>query len=516
MDSDSSLLRNDFYDVLVRLTAPDFTESQVKPTLDAANAELAQLDTQIADLTFARNRQGRRVAAIHYAMSPLRMVPSEVLTQIFRATIDARMRKLTQRSNQNFKNILRLASVCSHWRQVVISDPRMWTLPLRVNLSKRSTSYAEMVGLMIQRSSPHGVQFFLVATQKKRISPSLFAAVMHCVERWERIKITFNILPLLQSCSSSPKILRFADICLPPSSKGPSSTFFANAAGLKNVKLPMQDLAELPMPLAQLTRLRLYRCRKASSLLRTLSQCHALQRLTLDTTGWKSAMQSSTVVVTLPRLLAFQLEVRQDNDDDEVLTRLFENCTFSALRELCIKAEIECSAPLGPAFPSFLSRCPKLLELEIAHTIDDSGALEAMLPHLPALRTLRICCCSDCTHLSFVERFIYRESESAHCAPCLTNVILDFSQAQYEGLDFGGEAVHSLVRARWWVDAERADFITPPRVARWKCIEVLTLQEELVIVSAGLDSVIRECRKQGLKVKFEYRVEEDEDSESEL
>nr|GAT57491.1 predicted protein [Mycena chlorophos] len=109
-----SLLRDDFYDLLARFTAPGL-ESQAQPMLHAAKADLAQIDAQIAELAAARNRQCRRVAAIQYAMSPLRMVPSEILTQIFRATIDADMRKLTQRSNANFKSILRLASVCSNW-----------------------------------------------------------------------------------------------------------------------------------------------------------------------------------------------------------------------------------------------------------------------------------------------------------------------------------------------------------------------------------------------------------------
>nr|GAT57490.1 predicted protein [Mycena chlorophos] len=401
----------------------------------------------------------------------------------------------------------------------------MWTLPLRVDVSKLSTSYAEMVGLMIQRSSPHGVQFFLVATKKKLLSSALLAAVMDCVERWDRIKIIVqvDIRPQLQSCSSSPKKLRFADVRLPPYFDARPIPFFANAALLKNVKLTAQDLAELPMPLAQLTRLRLYRCRRASSLLRTLSQCRALQHLTLDTTGWKPAMQSSTVAVTLPRLSAFQLEVRQDSDDEEVLTRLFENCEFPALEKLCIKAEQECITPLGPAFPPFVSRCTELLDLEIGHNICDSWALGAMLPHLPALRTLRVCCCTDCTdlELSFFERFTYPNSGSGpghvHCAPCLTTVVLEFSETQYLDADFREDAIRLLVRARWWTDADakRAEFDTPPGVARWECIEVLTpLLDDLdepVVLSAGLDSDIGECRKQGLKVKFEYQVEGDDE-----
>ncbi|KAF8187008.1 hypothetical protein K438DRAFT_1495810, partial [Mycena galopus ATCC 62051] len=79
-------------------------------------------------------------------ISPIHTLPVELLAEIFKLAIDG---------HTHIKDAFQISQVCSDWRQVAHSTPRLWTRRLRVDLrSDYSEVYAEGLRAWLARSTP--------------------------------------------------------------------------------------------------------------------------------------------------------------------------------------------------------------------------------------------------------------------------------------------------------------------------------------------------------------------------
>ncbi|KAJ7251150.1 hypothetical protein B0H12DRAFT_994479, partial [Mycena haematopus] len=74
------------------------------------------LESQINALVELRDRERACVAALRHLISPIHTLPVELLAQIFELAI----------RDYIPKDLFRISQVCSHWRQVSHSTPRLW------------------------------------------------------------------------------------------------------------------------------------------------------------------------------------------------------------------------------------------------------------------------------------------------------------------------------------------------------------------------------------------------------
>ncbi|KAF7296714.1 hypothetical protein HMN09_01080500 [Mycena chlorophos] len=499
---ETTLSVNDtFYDILTQYAAPGF-ERQARPLLAEAEATLARIESQIQALVVARDRQRARIAALKYAVSPIRMVPAELLTKIFRmASGDVQVPWYgAGQRNGHFKSVFRLASICAYWRQLVISDARMWTKPVSVNATNTAASYAEMVALLLKRSQPHPVDITLAASDtKKPVSAAVVKAVLACVDRWSTIDLGCNIIPFLENSLPAPKSLWSANIRLQSRPRNPISLLFRNAPRLWDLKLNINDLEKLPMPWNQLRVLALHHFQRSPLLLTSLAQCVALERLKLSAVGWTLDAHNpsgAAAPVSLSCLKKLDLDIHGDSEASTGtdFSPFFAHFTFPALKSLEVSLDYTAWIPgLGPAFAPFLGRCTSLESLEIRHSEMDSNELDAILLNIPSLTSLHLCCCFGCVEDRFFERLTYDPTNPRPAAPCLTHIDLEIVRD-----DFTEDAIRAMARSRWWTDAELAALPVPPRVARWKSISVQTDDDEGMAITDDFKTFIDRTCAEGL------------------
>ncbi|KAJ7865670.1 hypothetical protein B0H13DRAFT_2203269, partial [Mycena leptocephala] len=88
----------------------------------------AVLQTQVAALTKKRDHERAIAAALQSILAPIRTLPVELLAEIFSLTIREVPDKLPPwpRKPSHVKDAFRVAHVCSDWRWIATSTPRLW------------------------------------------------------------------------------------------------------------------------------------------------------------------------------------------------------------------------------------------------------------------------------------------------------------------------------------------------------------------------------------------------------
>ncbi|KAF5350061.1 hypothetical protein D9756_009293 [Leucocoprinus leucothites] len=88
------------------------------------NATLNKIDKEIAQLQYRRSHLRCQLNGL---VSSTRNLPPEVLTEIFRLSSCILNLREPQLYSVDLRAVLRLGSVCSHWRRVAWSAPHLWT-----------------------------------------------------------------------------------------------------------------------------------------------------------------------------------------------------------------------------------------------------------------------------------------------------------------------------------------------------------------------------------------------------
>nr|GAT43167.1 predicted protein [Mycena chlorophos] len=474
----SALDSASFYDIVAAF-APPGLERQARVLLAEAEAALTRIDTQIKALTVARDFQRGRIAALKYAMSPVRLLPSDVLAEIFLDTIDV-SRNLQYSSaplsNLGLTPVLRLASVCAHWRQLALCDPRMWRGDIRLNVANVSATYCEIAGLMLQRSSPHPLDLTL-GVKDHRYKPPAFSmevlsAVLGCAQRWKSLRIETNVLHLLKAPLPRLERLERVFVEIVSRSTDPTTSLLLDAPLLAHARITLNHLEKIPLPWTQLVELVLTNGDNTSSILNILSECTALRTLELNIIAWDNdagVLLNPFVICNLHQL---SVNFMQPDSGDGTTAPFFANLTSPVLQQLKVTFEFLDNGPLDPEFISFLRRSPQLQSLSITECDMDSAFLSTILLNTPSLESLQLACCFHCLGQEFFQRLTYTNgaTNSFPAAPRLREIYLESCRG-----DFREENVMDMVLSRWWTDAQLTALPAPPLVARWNDISISTV-----------------------------------------
>ncbi|KAJ7062275.1 hypothetical protein C8F01DRAFT_1024457 [Mycena amicta] len=468
-----------FDELLAQADSQPGFEAQARSLLEESEAKLVDIQSQMKDLT-RRGEEQEHVGALRYVLAPIRRLPAEMLTEIF-SRVDT-----GDDDESPIKLAIRLSAVCGYWRQLVLHTPRLWTtVVIKLQLVKLSVEYRNMVKELLERSSPHPIDISFYSAGRKRPEQLFFAPVMDAVlsvaHRWGGLYLDFDILPALQTIASLPlphltsMELNLGYGYVQQPSQSPS--FFLDAARLTRVSLCMSDFSLLPMPWSQLTDLSLSNhTTQGREFLDIIPQCSSLVHLQLVVIAWHNDDLNIPVpahVVLLPNLLDLELHPAQPNDDlsrwEYTFAPFFAHFGFPALTKLSITMETAETIILGDAFPEFLRRSPHLDSLSISHCDMDDEDMDGILENVPSLTTLDLFVCADCVNNTFFERLTYLETDLTPIASRLHTI-----RARVVGPGASEEAVLAMLRSRWWTNAALRALPAPPRVARWRRLELET------------------------------------------
>ncbi|KAJ7465056.1 hypothetical protein FB451DRAFT_428596 [Mycena latifolia] len=275
-------------------------EQQVKRLIEAAEANVAHIDSQIRDLMRLRDQERGVIAALKLVIAPIRKLPAELLVEIFMHAVESQYEWL--------KAVLAVCGVCAHWRQLACTTPRLWTGLLRIQKKKSaSDGYLTMTKTLLDRSAPLPISISLnndLAMEQP--TPSLVDLFFSIAPRWRSLAlddVDSSLSKLRQLPPNALKSLEMVDLKTREviHDYTPKVAVFLAAPRLRRVTLDVQRTDLIQIPWSQLTHLTLSENSPRMSL-DILVQCPNIvvaKFLCLD--AWV-VPPTSAPIITLPRL----------------------------------------------------------------------------------------------------------------------------------------------------------------------------------------------------------------------
>ncbi|KAJ6455361.1 hypothetical protein C8R45DRAFT_845896, partial [Mycena sanguinolenta] len=319
--------------------------------------------------------------------SPIHTLPVELLAEIFDLAI----------RNDDDEH------VCSYWRQIAHSTPKLWTRPLEVDLRQYTGGGKAQVHLdglktWLLRSAPLAAPVSLVL-EHRNTSPSMLDEVLSTAPRWRSLRLYVWDLDYTPAVLSF--VIRLAEARLDnleeldlgtrdlEEEETPTFPSLTTAHRLRKLRIHI-GLDALPflMPWAQLTDLTL-NSRFPNIALDILSQCTNLIRATVQTTGWAVLPEAKRDIFVLRHLRALSLSFF--GSAGHVIPAL-ECMSAPALEELHLdfgdmRANVACWTEAR--FTTVQSRAPHITHLELQYSYLTSSDLRTAIHNAPSLTTCK-------------------------------------------------------------------------------------------------------------------------------
>jgi hypothetical protein len=414
-----------------------FSERVDDPRRDLENleAEITRVEKLLSQLVQTRASLKRKINA---CFSPVLQLPVEITSELFTTCFPA-----NAWDAWGSKTPLDLGKVCSAWRDVAWSMPRLWnTVSLRV--PRCFPAHAELLEQWLLRSgqlplSVH-LQFgFDEQVGSSGIHPPPMLHVMDIVTR-------------------SSTRLRKVDFCIPELLCNHLSSTFRAAPSLHDVNLTGLCPKSVALPVSQLTRLRLSpttfeECLEVLGASPQLIHCTFEEILCSD-------VRNPTPV------LASRLESLEIISTTHIaLSELLDNLLIPAVRELAFHVT-------GNTFPdwSFTSLIARssctLLRLSLSRIRISERALRACLDVLPSLEHLNI------NNVDCITNHTIADLNPNGTRQDLVPVLPSLQSLEYSGdllqFDMGGLA--DMLEARWKMGkpliSSLEDYVPRAKVAR--------------------------------------------------
>lgn len=263
----------------------DAEDALLQKVLSEKRARLVSLDIQLAALHRERDELFDNVSQLQAAVHPLRRMPIDVLGEIFdlcgtfhpeppvynlwrdydreRFTVPRSFGPLDKTTAPWV-----LAEVSSHWRQVVMGYPLLWS---RVFVNLERPDHVEKLATYLERAGQHLIDVHVFAKDLNRVSTTLLNALIGTSPRWSLINLDcpislFRHVPTL----ALPELTTFNVKLFPvPITEDTTIiTTFSQAHNLRRVsvahllshvgqphpvRLPSQLMNTVALPLAQIT-----------------------------------------------------------------------------------------------------------------------------------------------------------------------------------------------------------------------------------------------------------------------
>ncbi|KAJ7643392.1 hypothetical protein DFH06DRAFT_598641 [Mycena polygramma] len=247
--------------------------SLVQSALETADARLAYLDAEMSRI----REQLRQLEDEHAALSihctktkailsPLRHMPPEVLSEIFRWTLPPTRNAVFHAGFKMTDSPWVLTHVSRRWRELAVSNPSMWSLVVIVYTPDMdpSSSYAlPMVEAQIARAKNLKIHFYGCEGIDSVPQINTFQCLAKHASLWEEldVELTSALFPLLAGLRGRIPSLRrlWLQWDRPESQRGADSIDFCESApSLVDVGVLSQNrLISFPLPAHQLTRYQL-------------------------------------------------------------------------------------------------------------------------------------------------------------------------------------------------------------------------------------------------------------------
>ncbi|KAJ7653731.1 hypothetical protein DFH06DRAFT_524976 [Mycena polygramma] len=301
-------------------------EQHAKSLIQASEANIARIESQIRDLLRLRDQERGIIASLKLAIAPVRKVPAEILAEIFLHYAAL------------LGPVLTISQVCAHWRQVACTTPRLWTGLLQTRLTRKkrcSDTYLSTTKTFLERSSPFPIPRMTLPLANF-CDPRLLDLLFSSAPRWQSLEFCdyfsarFRRMPPNTLANLTDVSIR---IPRPLENHTSAVSAFLGAPQLCRVNLAVESTAHFPMPWAQLTRLTLSEISPQLSLdilLQCTNICEANFR---DMEPW-AVEPDSAPLVTLPQLEQLGVYFQEHVDDAIHITPFFTRLELPALAVL--------------------------------------------------------------------------------------------------------------------------------------------------------------------------------------
>ncbi|KAF7295760.1 F-box domain-containing protein [Mycena chlorophos] len=410
------------------MAAPDLAE-----LLSGARQHLARLDDvprPQATETISIRRRAKAIdliASLALVIAPIHQLPSEVLALIFIEIVQPDAWKTADEwhlDTSSFRSALRLSQVCSAWRKVALSNPRLWCVVLPIDGAPDTLDSALIARRFFNLSEPFPLPLFCPS----KCPPDMRHEILVASSRASSFDVcSIDLLkdtlgdgcPVLESLQSlhvnvSPKCWR------------QETAAFLTAENLATVEL---HNAFFPLPWHRLTKLTLcFPNVDPDDCLDALFQCSGLIDLTLVMQLWEDEPNSKFPSRTLAALESLQLEFV----DGELEGISFEGAD-------------DWSNHTQTAFTDFLLGAAQLERLCLRSCPLDGGDVQAMLVCAPKLQELEMHRCFALFADALIGNLIYEPADpTAPLAPLLHSIVVN----HFVGEEVDEEILGAMIASR--------------------------------------------------------------------
>ncbi|KAJ6501966.1 hypothetical protein C8R45DRAFT_1209619 [Mycena sanguinolenta] len=445
------------------------SRADIERFIEESELKLASLDSQLSALIELRDRERTCVATLKDLIAPIHTLPVELLPEIFEFTI---------RNDWQIEDVLRISQVCSDWRQVAHSTPRLWTAEMRIDLrggilevdAEEQAAYVDVLKTWLSRSAPLTIPITLRVND---YTPSnrILDEVLGTAPRWRSLALVnanSTIAPSFVSrlADSKPSNLEQlgelgfhddVDLTAVPSFAFPR---------LRTLDIWLSaNVLPTFVPWAQLTDLT-FKC-DFPIVLDVLAQCPNLIKAVFRTPAW-TVLPAASDVFTLSHLRALELRFAWEGHH---FVPFADRLSAPALEELYLdfrEKEIDRVFWTSAHFTAFQLRAPNITQLGFEDSCLTADDLTVAIHHAPFLTHLTLVDCHACSDDDLASALCYEIGTTA-LAPNLRYLRICKHTAV---VNFTEEMLARMITSQWWTDAELASRLVPPAVARWTHVEL--------------------------------------------
>ncbi|KAJ7077256.1 hypothetical protein B0H15DRAFT_563801 [Mycena belliarum] len=520
------------------LSTSSLLNEHVKGLVDATEANISRIESQIRELSLALQEERRKLAKLWLMATPMGKLPVEILVEIFLHCVDdsedpslstgpiqpgdepqAAESIAADGPRCPAPQLLLLAQVCPYWRQIVNRTPRLWTVGVvGVRFDRPSCgteAYISGLKSLLERSAPLPISVSLTqegdtgtsagALAQAATTASVIRVLASTIPRWKSLKVDcLSFKPLATLIGGAFPALERLDIQYDTYGRTDPVRAFFPAPRLRRLALLLSGptLAShaqlLLVPWAQLTHLKLEYASLAGCRA-ILTQCPSLVCAELLTVEWNLRDAVQAPVTELPRLETLKVRFGMGENDIGDVAPFFAPLALPSLRVLHLTFD---AAP-GVVWPvqelgAFQNRAPHIEDIALTNCPITSAQLYVLLRLSPAVTALTLKSSTRCVNEEFLGLLTYNGNGEAvlDLAPQLRRL-----HWEAVGYEFSERALEVALRSRWWTDAqERAVGPSRLRVARLQ--KVLISRYDMDSVGGGLMHRMQDVVEQGLDLQL--------------
>ncbi|KAJ6466344.1 hypothetical protein C8R45DRAFT_1021360 [Mycena sanguinolenta] len=433
------------------------SKADIERLVEESKLKIISLDSQISPLVQLRDRERASLAALTYLLSPIHTLPVELLADIFDLAID---------DWTHIRDALRMSQVCSEWRQIAHSIPRLWARPIRVDLESRSDSkaqaYIEGLKEWLARSAPLSVPVSFVL-ERGEVDDCILEEALGTASRWRSLDLRLRKEPPLSLVRrlAQCRLSRLEELDLGTSQlekdidEELTAISFPTLSRLQKLRIGIfSDGLSIIMPWAQLTDLTLF-CDSPDITLDTLAQCPNLTRASARTTGWFT-LPDARAVIAFNRLRTLSLPFWGWAGP---YSHFFDYLSAPLLEELSLNfSDLMDHKEWSEAhFTAFQLRSPNITRLEFSYIYFTLDGFRAIIGSAPSLTHLELNYCHQCFDDALIGALTYRKGTAGTLTPRLHHLVTE-------------DVLAEMIASRWWTDDAKP---VSPAVARWSFVEVV-------------------------------------------